>query len=116
MPSNGAEIEPKETAIRLVYTLFFVVIVGIVEAVLGVVVCFSLVFTLLTKRAPSESLKRFANRTISYLYHILRYATYNETSPPFPFAELPCEIDPVAAESNVPPPQSPVSPPQDHPI
>jgi len=116
MPSNGTEIEQKETAIRLVYTLFFVVIVWIVEAVLGIVVVFSLVFTLLTKRPPSESIKRFANRTISYLYHILRYATYNETNPPFPFAELPPEVDPVASESNAHPTQEPASTTQDHPI
>jgi hypothetical protein len=43
MQSNGAEIERKDTAIRLVYTLFFVVIVRVVEVV------FSLVFTLITK-------------------------------------------------------------------
>jgi len=114
MPSNGAEIEQKDTAIRLVYTLFFVVIVWIVEAVLGIVVLFSLVLTLITKRPPSESIKRFANRTISYLYHILRYATYNETSPPFPFAELPSEVEPVAPESNAHPTQQPASTPQDH--
>jgi hypothetical protein len=113
MPSNGAEIERKDTAIRLVYTLFFVVIVQVVEAVLGVVVVFSLVFTLLTKRPPSESVKRFANRTISYLYHTLRYATYNETSPPFPFAEFPQEVEPVAPESSAHPTQDPASTPYD---
>ena len=114
MKSNGAEIERKDTAIRLVYTLFFVVIVRIVEAVVGVVVVFSLVFTLLTKRPPSESVKRFANRTISYLYQILRYATYNEPLPPFPFAEFPQEVDPVAPASSAPPTQEPASTTQDH--
>jgi hypothetical protein len=114
MQSTGAEIERKDTAIRLVYTLFFVVIVRIVEAVVGVVVVFSLVFTLLTKRPPSESIKRFANRTISYLYHILRYATYNEPLPPFPFADFPQEVDPVAPASSAHPIQESVSSTQDH--
>src|ERR1700754_2733685 len=109
MQSNDAEIERKDTAIRLVYTLFFVVIVRVVEAVLGVVVLFSLVFTLLTKRAPSESVQRFANRTISYLYHILRYATYNEILPPFPFSAFPAEVDPVASESSAHPTQEPAA-------
>ena len=116
MQSTGAEIERKDTAIRLVYTLFFVVIVRVVEAVVGVVVVFSLVFTLITKRPPSESVKRFANRTISYLYHILRYATYNETSPPFPFAEFPQEVDPVAPESSTHSTHEPPSTTQDHSI
>jgi hypothetical protein len=109
MHSNGAEIERKDTAIRLVYTLFFVLVVQVVEAVLGVVVLFSLVFTLITKRPPNESVKRFANRTISYLYHTLRYATYNETIPPFPFAEFPQEVEPVAPESGARPTQESAS-------
>lgn len=114
MHSNGTEIERKDTAIRLVYTLFFVVVVRIVEVVLGVVVLFSLVFTLITKRPPSESIKRFANRTISYLYHVLRYATYNEISPPFPFAEFPYEVEPVAPESSAHLTQEPVSTTHNH--
>jgi hypothetical protein len=114
MQSNGVEIERKDTAIRLVYTLFFVVIVRVVEAVLGVVVVFSLVFTFITKRPPRESVKRFANRTISYLYHILRYATYNETLPPFPFAEFPSEVEPVTPESSAHPTQDPASTTPDH--
>ena len=114
MHSNGAEIERKDTAIRLVYTLFFVVIVRVVEAVLGVVVAFSLVFTLITKRPPSESVKRFANRTLSYLYHILRYATYNETIPPFPFAEFPQEVEPVTPAASAHPTQEPASTTHDH--
>jgi hypothetical protein len=100
MSSNGAEIERKDTAIRLAYTLLFVVIVRVVEAIVGVVVVFSLLFTLITKRPPRESVRRFANRTISYLYHVLRYATYNETVAPFPFAEFPREVEPEAPESS----------------
>lgn len=114
MQSTGAEIERKDTAIRLVYTLFFVVIVRVVEAVVGIVVVFSLVFTLITKRPPSESIKRFANRTISYLYHILRYATYNEPLPPFPFAEFPQEVEPLAPASSVHLTQDPASTTHDH--
>jgi hypothetical protein len=114
MYSNSAEIERKDTAIRLVYTLFFVVIVRVVEMVVGVVVVFSLVFTLITKRPPSESVKRFANRTISYLYHLLRYATYNETLPPFPFAEFPQEVEPVGPASSAHPTQESASTPYDH--
>jgi len=67
MCNNDVEIERKDTAIRLLYTLFFVVVVRVVEVVLGIVVLLNLVFTLITKRPPSESVRRFANRTISYL-------------------------------------------------
>ena len=109
MSNNDVEIERKDTAIRLLYTLFFVVVVRVVEVVMGVVALFNLVFTLITKRPPSESVRRFANRTISYLYRVLRYATYNETLPPFPFAEFPSEVEPVASESSIPPSQEPAS-------
>jgi hypothetical protein len=99
MHRNGAEIERKDTALRPVYALLFVVIVRMVEAVVGAVVLFSLLFTLITKRPPHQSVKQFANRTISYLYHVLRYATYNETIAPFPLAEFPQEVEPVAPKA-----------------
>lgn len=114
MHNNGIEIERKDTALRLVYTLFFVLIVRVVEAVVGVVVLFSLAFTLITKRPPSTGVKRFANRTISYLYHILRYATYNETTPPFPFADFPDEVEPVASDSSARTTHEPTPTTHDH--
>lgn len=96
MSTLVTEIERKDTGIRMLLTLLFVVILHAVEAVLAVTVLFSLAVALITKRPPGERVRRFANRTLSYLYHIVRYLTYNEHQAPFPFADFPPEVEPLA--------------------
>jgi hypothetical protein len=87
-------IERKETGIRILLSILFAVIVHVVQTVLGVVVVFALAYALITKRPPGDPVKRFANRALSYQYHILRYVTYNAPQPPFPFADFPLELEP----------------------
>jgi len=94
MQVNGTQIERKETGIRILLTLLFVVILSVAESVLGVVILFELAFALITRQPPGERVRRFANRTLSYLYHIVRYLTYNESEPPFPFSDFPPELEP----------------------
>ncbi len=97
MQTEGTQIERKETAIRILLTLLFVVIVArIVEAILAMVILFELAYALIARRPPGEGVRRFANRTLSYLYRILRFLTYNEPDPPFPFADFPPEVEPPA--------------------
>jgi Domain of unknown function (DUF4389) len=97
MPSEHPQIDRKETVIRLLLTLLFVVIVErVIEAMLAVVILFELVYALVTRRPPGERVRRFANRTLSYLYRIMRFLTYNEPKPPFPFADFPSEVEPPA--------------------
>jgi hypothetical protein len=38
--------------------------------------------------------RQFANRLVAYLYRIARYLTYNEGTAPFPFRDLPPELEP----------------------
>lgn len=98
MPVEHVPIERKETAIRILVTLLFVVIAELViEIVLGVVILFDLAYTLITTQPPPERVRHFANRTISYLYRILRYITYNDTERPFPFSDFPVEVEPSTA-------------------
>ena len=97
MQTEDTPIERKETAIRILLTLLFMVILErVVEAILAVVILFELVYALITKRPPRERVRRFANRTLSYLYRIVRFLTYNEPEPPFPFADFPPEVEPPA--------------------
>ena len=97
MPTDNTPIERKETAIRLLLTLLFVVIVeGIIKAMLAVIILFALAYVLITRRPPGERVRRFANRTLSYLNRITRFLTDNESEPPFPFAAFPAEVDPPA--------------------
>ena len=89
-------IERKDTGVRMLHTLLFVFILHAVEAVLAMTVLFSLAIALITKRPPGERVRYFANRTLSYLYHIVRYLTYNERQAPFPFSDFPPEVEPLA--------------------
>jgi Domain of unknown function (DUF4389) len=98
MSAMGSEIERKDTGIRMLLSLLFVCILYAIEAVLAVTVVFSLAVALITKRPPGEQVRSFANRTLSYLYRILRYLTYNEHQAPFPFADFPPEVEPPAPQ------------------
>jgi hypothetical protein len=95
MPDDTTQIERKETGMRILLNALFVVIWHVAETVLGVIILFQLAFAFITKRAPGEHVKRFANRVLSSLYHILRYLTYHELKPPFPFADFPPELEPA---------------------
>lgn len=88
------QIERKETGIRILLTVLFVVILRAVEVVLGVIVLFQLVFALITKRRPGDRVARFANRIITYVVQLLRYLTYQEDQRPFPFSDFPAESTP----------------------
>jgi hypothetical protein len=97
MTDTEPHIEWKETGMRILLSVLFLFIVNIGYAVVGAVTVFSLLFALLTKRPPGDQVKKFANRTVSYLYRILRYLTYNDNEPPFPFADFPQELEPPAS-------------------
>jgi hypothetical protein len=103
MTNTQLQIERKDTGIRILLSVLFIFVVHIGHAVIGAVTLFSLVFALITKRPPGDRVRQFANRTASYLYRVLRYLTYNESEPPFPFADFPQELEPLAP---FPPPRA----------
>ncbi len=97
MQVDETQIERKDTLIRILLSLLFVVIIiWIVETILGLIILFQLAYALITKQPPGERVRHFANRTLGYLYRILRYLTYNEIEPPFPFSDFPSEVEPPA--------------------
>jgi hypothetical protein len=83
------EIERKETGIRILLTILFALIAGVVESLLGLIVVFALLWALITKQPPSIRVRAFANRIVTYYYRIGLYLTYNESLVPFPFADFP---------------------------
>jgi hypothetical protein len=95
MEYEEQEIERGETGVRILYTLLFFVIARVVETVLLVVILYEIVYTLITQSPPTEGVRSFANRTVSYFYRIGRYLTYNDPEPPFPFTDLPSEVEAV---------------------
>ncbi len=91
--SSEELIDRVETGIRALLVLLFFVIARVAEAVLGVVIVFGLLDSLITRQVPSPALKRFAQRTLSYLVQIVNYMTYNDDDAPFPFQEFPPELE-----------------------
>jgi hypothetical protein len=87
------EIDRKETGIRIVLSVLFMLILRLVEFVLGAIVIFQLIFALITKRPPGERVTRFANRIIAYFMQLLRYLTYQDDQRPFPFTDFPEDSD-----------------------
>jgi hypothetical protein len=86
---GGQRIERAQTGIRALLSLLFIVVVRVAEAVLLVVVVFELGFALVTRRPPSPAVRAFALRVLDYAVEVVRYLTYNDDEPPFPFRDLP---------------------------
>ncbi len=86
--------DPKETGARILFSLLFALITLVLVILLGALMVFMLAFALFTKRAPTDEVRHFANRTTSYLYRVLRYVTYNDPVVPFPFSSFPDEVEP----------------------
>jgi hypothetical protein len=116
MPKPTPPIERVDTGIRILFSILLMLITEVVQIILGFVTVFSLTFALVTQQPPSEQVRRFANRTLSYLYQIFRYLTYNAAALPFPFADFPAELEAVASgqaetpERDSPPAETPRPP------
>ena len=86
-------IERTDTALRMAYSLLFAVIISVLETVVGAIVIFQLLFTLVTKREPSKRVSDLGNRISTYFYRMLRYLTHNSDELPFPFNDFPKPIE-----------------------
>ncbi len=91
--SERTEIERSDTGLRILYSLLFWLIARVLALVLGILIVFNLLYTLVTGQLPPERLREFGNRIITYFYRIGRYLSYNESALPFPFSEFPAEIE-----------------------
>lgn len=90
-PSRG------QIAIRLLFTLLFLPIYGICNALIVLTTLFQFVMLFITLK-HSEPVRTFANRVISYAYRVWRYVSLNSSQRPFPFAEFPADLEPPEAE------------------
>ena len=86
-------IRRSDTGLRILLSLLFGLIGGVVEALLWLIVVFQLIVALVTQRRPKPQLREFANRILSYYYRIGRYLTYNESRVPFPFSDFPPALE-----------------------
>ncbi len=83
------EIDRKDTGIRILLAILFILISYVIDMIVGLIVVFGLVWALITKQAPALRVRSLANRIITYSYRIGRYLTYNEARVPFPFSDFP---------------------------
>ena len=91
--TSGDEILRAQTGVRILLSLLFLVVVNVVEMVLFVVIVFELLYALITQRRPSGEVRRFARRALDYAVASVRYLTYHDDEPPFPFADFPPETE-----------------------
>ena len=87
------DVSWKQISIRLLYTILFLVILGIVLVIVKVAVVFQFIYFFSTRKS-NESVRQFSNKISTYGYRILRYITLNENQRPFPFTDLPPELEP----------------------
>jgi hypothetical protein len=83
-----ANLKNTATWKRVLYMLVFVVIFHIAEIVLGIVVVFQVLASLLSGQR-NQRLLVFGAQLGTYFVQIIRYLTYNSDDLPYPFAEWP---------------------------
>lgn len=82
----------KKIAIRLLYTVFFLIVFEILKIILQVSVIFQYVYLLISK-TYNIPIRNFSNKVSIYAYKVLRYVTLNENKRPFPFHDFPKEFE-----------------------
>jgi len=86
-----------QIAVRLLITVLFLPINGLVNATIVLTTLFQYIHLLITLQ-HSEPVRAFANKVIGYGYRVWRFISLNENHRPFPFAELPGEKEPPEGE------------------
>ncbi len=92
-----AKIPRADTGIRILLTILFSVVGGVLRIVVVVIVIFELLWALITQSAPSVRMREFANSVIAYYYRLHRYLTYNDATVPFPFSPFPPALEPTGS-------------------
>ncbi len=85
-------ISKKDLGIRLLYTVFFLIILEILTMIIKIAVVCQYIFLLVTSN-HNEPVRNLSNRVAAYAYKIIRFTTLNENEKPFPFADFPVEKD-----------------------
>jgi D-alanyl-lipoteichoic acid acyltransferase DltB (MBOAT superfamily) len=91
------EANRTQIAVRLLFTLLYLIVFEILKTIIQVAVLFQYVYLLITKK-HNEPVRNFSNKVTTYAYKVLRYLTLNENLKPFPFSEFPKEMDSPESE------------------
>ena len=82
----------KQIAIRLLYTIMYLIIFEILKTIIQITVVFQYIYLLITQK-HSGPLKNFSNKVATYAYKVISYVTLNDNIRPFPFQEFPVEME-----------------------
>ena len=82
----------KKIAIRLLFTILFMIVFEILKIIIQVSVLFQYVYLLISKTYNSP-VRNFSNKVSVYAYKVLRYITLNENEKPYPFKDFPKEFE-----------------------
>ena len=89
---NSKPFSRKKIAVRLLYTILFLIVFEIVKIIIQVSVIFQYVYLLISKTS-NNPIRNFSNKVSVYAYRVLRYVTLNENEKPFPFNNFPKKIE-----------------------
>ena len=73
--------------------ILFIIVLELLKLVVQLIVLFQFVYLLITCKS-NEPMRKFGNKAVAYTYRVMRYATLNENTKPFPFTQFPEEIEP----------------------
>ena len=96
-PENASPISRTQILIRLLYSVLFLVILGVVNFLIQLATVFQYIMLLITL-SPSEPVRRVTNQLAVYGYQVMRYLALNDNVRPFPFTEYPQEMEPSVSE------------------
>ena len=82
----------KKIAIRLLYTILFLIVFAILNIIIKISVIFQYVYLLISK-TYNNPIRNFTNKVSVYAYKVLRYVTINANEKPYPFRDFPIEFE-----------------------
>jgi len=82
----------KKIAIRLLYTILFLIVFEILKIIIQLSVLFQYIYLLISK-TYNNPIRNFTNKVSVYAYKVLRYVTLNENDKPYPFKDFPKELE-----------------------
>lgn len=94
---NSNQHSRKKIAIRLLYTVLFLIVFEILKIIIQLSVIFQYIYLLISK-TYNNPVRNFTNKVSVYAYKVLRYLTLNENDKPYPFKDFPKEFELPDAE------------------
>ena len=89
---NSSPYSRKKIAIRLLYTILFLIVFEILKIIIQLSVIFQYIYLLIAK-TYNNPIRNFTNNVSVYAYKVLRYVTLNENDKPYPFKDFPKEFE-----------------------